>query len=277
MRAPAAVGVARITTHLVGAVHHRGTALPGLAAERIWPSALTDLTDQLTATILVIGTNGKTTTAGLIREILGGETRPPVANRSGANMRQGILTSLVLSSDLRGRIRHGHAGPRHAVFEVDEAALEQVLPEVGATVIVATNLFRDQLDRYGEADAIVDRWAIALSTAADGSILVHCADDPRLAMLAMETKLPTRTFGLAGMPTDRDQPDDGGDAIADPVACRSCGRQLLYTWRSIGHLGDFIAPRVTFDGQTRMWRSRRHRRSSRTKRSAPSGQRRASA
>ena len=130
----------------------------------------------------------------------------------------------------------------YAVFEVDEAALEQVLPELGATVIVATNLFRDQLDRYGEADAIVDRWAIALSTAADGSILVHCADDPRLAMLALETKLPTRTFGLAGMPTDRDQPGDGGDAIADPVACRSCGRQLLYTWRSIGHLGDFHCP-----------------------------------
>jgi UDP-N-acetylmuramyl tripeptide synthase len=109
-------------------------------------------------------------------------------------------------------------------------------------VIVATNLFRDQLDRYGESDAIVDRWAIALSTAAEGSILVHCADDPRLAMLASEAKLPNRTFGVAGIPRDREQPRDGEDAIADPVACRSCGSQLLYTWRSIGHLGAFHCP-----------------------------------
>ena len=242
MRPATAVGVARITTHLVGAAHHRGTALPGLAAERIWPSALMSLAGQLAATILVIGTNGKTTTAGLIAEILGGSTRPFIANRSGANMRQGILTSLVLSSDLRGRIRHGRAGPPDAVFEVDEATLEQILPELGPTVIVATNLFRDQLDRYGEADAIVDRWAVALSTAAEGSMLIHCADDPRLAMLASETRLPHRTFGLAGIPTDRDQPRDGEDAIADPVACRSCGRQLIYSWRSIGHLGDFHCP-----------------------------------
>jgi UDP-N-acetylmuramyl tripeptide synthase len=242
IRPATAVGLARITTRLVGAAHHRGTALPGLAAERIWPSALTSLASQLAATILVIGTNGKTTTAGLIAEILGGATRPPIANRSGANMRQGIVTSLVLSSDLRGRIRPGRTGPPDAVFEVDEAALEQVLPELGPTVIVATNLFRDQLDRYGEADAVVDRWAVALSAAAEGTILIHCADDPRLAMLASETKLAYRTFGLAGIPTDRDQPRDDEDAIADPVACRSCGRQLLYTWHSIGHLGDFHCP-----------------------------------
>jgi UDP-N-acetylmuramyl tripeptide synthase len=157
-------------------------------------------------------------------------------------MRQGIMSSLVRASDLHGRLRRDLDRPRDAVFEVDEMALEQILPELGASVIVATNLFRDQLDRYGEADAIVDRWAAALATAADGSILVHCADDPRLAMLAAGSNLPTLTFGLAGPPTDRDQGPDAGGSIADPVACRTCGRQLVFAWRSIGHLGDFACP-----------------------------------
>ena len=121
-------------------------------------------------------------------------------------------------------------------------ALAQILPDLGPSVIVATNLFRDQLDRYGEADAVVDRWAAALATAADGSILVFCADDPRLVMLASNATLPSRSFGLAGPPTDRPSSNDDDDAIADPTSCWVCGRQLAYAWRSIGHLGAFACP-----------------------------------
>ena len=241
-RRPAAVGIARITASLVGVAHHQGTALPGMAAERVWPDALSALAGQLGSTVLVVGTNGKTTTAGLIAEIVGQADGRPIANRSGANMRQGIVTSLVAESDLCGRLRAVDHGPRSAVFEVDELALEQILPELGPSIIVATNLFRDQLDRYGEADAVIDRWAAALETAADGSHLVYCADDPRLAMLASGTHLPTLTFGLAGPPADRQPATDSSDPVADPVACRTCGQQLVYAWRSIGHLGAFACP-----------------------------------
>ena len=242
MRPALAVGLARLSARLVGAADHQGTALPGMVAERIWPGALATLAGQLGAPILVVGTNGKTTTAGLIAEIIRRADERPIANRSGANLRQGLVTSLVRASDLHGRIAQGDDGPRDAVFEVDEAALEGILPELGAAVIVATNLFRDQLDRYGEADAVVDRWAGALATAPEGSILVYCADDPRLAMLASGSHLPSRSFGLAGMPDDRKQRLGAGDMIADPMACRTCGRQLTYAWRSIGHLGDFACP-----------------------------------
>ena len=162
-------------------------------------------------------------------------------------MRQGIVTTLVREADLHGRLRGDSGRSREAVLEVDEVALEQILPELGPSVIVATNLFRDQLDRYGEADAIVDRWAAALATAGDGSVLVYCADDPRLAMLAAGSALPTLTFGLAGPPTDREQGAETGGMVADPVACRTCGRQLEYAWRSIGHLGAFACP----DGHVR--------------------------
>jgi UDP-N-acetylmuramyl tripeptide synthase len=242
IRRPVAIGLARVTAGSVGLSRHHGTALPGLAAERVWPEVLPALAGQLRATILVVGTNGKTTTAGLIAEMLRREDGPPIANRSGANMRQGIVTTLVRASDLRGRLRPGELGARDGVFEVDEIALAQILPDLGPSVIVATNLFRDQLDRYGEADAVVDRWSAALATAADGSFLVFCADDPRLAMLAAETTLPSRSFGLAGPPADRRPSSDRDDAIADPMSCWVCGRQLRYAWRSIGHLGAFACP-----------------------------------
>jgi UDP-N-acetylmuramyl tripeptide synthase len=242
IRRPAAVGLARIAAGVAGLTRHAGTAVPGLAAERIWPGLLATLAGQLRATILVVGTNGKTTTAGLITEMLRRAEGPPIANRSGANMRQGIATSLVRASDLRGRLQSGKLGRQTGVFEVDEAALAQILPDLGPSVIVATNLFRDQLDRYGEADAVVDRWAAALATAAAGSVLVYCADDPRLAILASDSMLPSRSFGLDGPPTDRRQRLTDDDVIADPISCPACGRQLTYAWRSIGHLGAFSCP-----------------------------------
>ena len=241
IRRLAAIGSARVTSVLVGTVHHQGTALPGHVAARIWPDALATLAGQLGSTVVVVGTNGKTTTAALVEHMLRSPGRRPIANRSGANLVQGIATSLVRESDLRGRLRRPGEGAPDGVFEVDELALEQVLPALGPTVIIATNLFRDQLDRYGEADSIVDRWAIALPTAAAGSVLVHCADDPRLSMLAAQSGLPSRTFGLIEPPADRNPPEVG-DAVSDPVACRTCGRQLAYRWRSIGHLGDFACP-----------------------------------
>jgi len=236
------IGAARMAVNLAALAKHRGTALPGLVGGCIWPDALAHLAGQLDSTVLVIGTNGKTTTAGLISDIVLAGDRAPIANRSGANMRQGILASLLREADLHGRLRRDGPGRRQAVFEVDELALEQILPDLGPAVIVATNLFRDQVDRYGEADAVVDRWTAALAIAKTGTVLVYCADDPRLAMLASGTGSPTITFGLAGPPMDRDHGPDAGGTVGDPVACRTCGRQLEYAWRSIGHLGRFACP-----------------------------------
>lgn len=242
VRVPLAVGAARAAAHLTGLVHHRGTAIPGLVAQKIWPEALLSLGGQLERTVVVVGTNGKTTTAGLIAHLIGHGGAQPIANRSGANLRQGLVTTLVGASDLHGRIGHSHDARRDGVFEVDELALEQVLPDLGPTVIVATNLFRDQLDRYGEADVIVAHWAAALEHAAPGSRFVYCADDPRLAMLAGAIDVPTMTFGLKDAPADRPETDPLHRATIDPVACGTCGRPLVYGWRSVGHLGDFRCP-----------------------------------
>ena len=81
--------MARVSSVLVGAAHHNGTSLPGTLADVIWPGALASLSDQLGSTIVVVGTNGKTTTAALIERMIRTSDRRPIANRSGANMRQG--------------------------------------------------------------------------------------------------------------------------------------------------------------------------------------------
>jgi UDP-N-acetylmuramyl tripeptide synthase len=229
-----------------------------MLAERVDPTILAGLSADLGRVILVVGTNGKTTTARLTARIMADvEGRRPIANRSGANLRQGLTSTVVAEASLRGRLR---TPGRTAVFEVDELALPAVLEAVRPAAIVITNLFRDQLDRYGEVDMVIDRWRAALASLAASTVLVACADDPRVDRLAADSTLPTIRFGLSHAPSGSagspasDASADGDSsfdsvapAVADPVACPSCGRPLVFTWRSIGHLGDWACP----DGHVR--------------------------
>jgi UDP-N-acetylmuramyl tripeptide synthase len=190
------------------------------------------------ATVLVIGTNGKTTTARLIARILAdarGVT--PITNPSGANLPQGIATSLVSAARLRAGARLPSAP---AVLEVDEFALESVIADTHPDVIVATNLMRDQLDRYGELDRVVERWKVAFGRLDASATFVYCSDDARLAALAATFPGPSIGFGLAG-PGPFPEPDASASE-ADPVSCPACGAPLEYTWRSLGHLGAFACP-----------------------------------
>jgi UDP-N-acetylmuramyl tripeptide synthase len=121
-----------------------------MLAELVDPTILAGLSADLGRVILVVGTNGKTTTARLTARIIAGvDGRRPIANRSGANLRQGLTSTLVAEASLHGGLR---TPGRTAVFEVDELALPAVLDAVRPAALVITNLFRDQLDRYGEVD-----------------------------------------------------------------------------------------------------------------------------
>ena len=253
LRRLVAIGLAGAARRTVGLVDHGGTSLPGMLAQRVDPTILAGLADDLGRVIFVVGTNGKTTTARLTARIMAdADGRRPIANRSGANLRQGLVSSLVAEASLRGRLR---TPGRTAVFEVDELALPAVLEAVRPTAIVITNLFRDQLDRYGEVDMVIDRWRGALARLPATTVIVACADDPRVDRLATDSALPTIRFGLShasddsdGSPEsdgspDGDSPSDGvAPTVADPVDCPSCGRPLVFTWRSIGHLGDWACP-----------------------------------
>ena len=236
------------TARFVGRLLGRGgTSLPGLVAARVDPTLVPALASELGPVILAVGTNGKTTTARLIARILRDvQGAPPIANRSGANLEQGIASSLLSMADLRGDLRQPG---RAAVFEVDELALDGVLKIIRPTAIVATNLFRDQLDRYGEVDTIVDRWSAAFAGTATTTLAI-CSDDPRLEQLAAASGLRTIRFGLdpgTVAPTSVGEdptaptivPDD---PVSDPVSCPVCGAALQFAWHSIGQLGDYACP-----------------------------------
>ncbi len=224
-RAAAAVGrFASVASRRFG---HGGSSLPGLLAERLSPGIGGRLAARLDAVAFVTGTNGKTTTTHLLSQVLFANGRPAITNRSGANLGQSVTTTLLAAgANSRSPV------PRVAVLECDEFALPRLTARVPPDVIVMTNLFRDQLDRYGEIDEIERRWHLALA-GLPSTTVVAPADDPRLAAVAVGAPGARRLFGLAGPgPVALDI-----GLTADSEVCPNCGETLDYGWRSIGHLG----------------------------------------
>lgn len=156
-----------------------GSALPGLVIEKIYPSIINKLVADLPdGAIMVTGTNGKTTTAKIIRTLLVASGREVIANRAGSNMSRGIASALVEHCSWRGQLQGGAA-----VFEVDEAFIPDVARKVNPKVMVVLNLARDQLDRYGELDRTARLIAEGLKYA-DQAVLN--GDDPLVAELARD-------------------------------------------------------------------------------------------
>ena len=160
-----------------------GTSLPGLIARGLDPRLTRYLAAQLQhGSVVVTGTNGKTTTSGLVAYVLRAAGAPVWRNREGSNLARGVATALLMRAGLSGRLRE--KGNAAFVFEVDEAAFRQVVSDVQPAVILVTNLFRDQLDRYGEVDIVAERWRESLQTLPPTTTLALNADDPAVAALA---------------------------------------------------------------------------------------------
>ena len=184
-----------------------GTALPGLVAERIDPDVIRDLAAELgQGSVIVTGTNGKTTTARMLRSIAKAGGLKPVANRAGSNMMRGIAAALVDAADWSGDI----ASPeqRLGIFEVDEATLPHVANAVRPRAVLFTNLFRDQLDRYGEVETVAAVWRSAVAEMPSETTIVLNADDPSVASLAGIAQRPRhhlrddRRVAWAGIPSN---------------------------------------------------------------------------
>ena len=170
--------LARGLRALIRATGRGGTTAPGRFLLQIDPSAIRRQGKGLGGgSVLVSATNGKTTTASMIAAILERAGSPTVRNRAGSNMHWGVATALL------------DAGTRPeevGLFEVDEAWLEHIADELDPRMLVLGNLFRDQLDRYGELETLADRWAELTTRHAGRSQLVLCADDPLVADLGRE-------------------------------------------------------------------------------------------
>ena len=210
-----------------------GTSLPGKVLTRLDPQAIERLAGRLPQGCAVISsTNGKTTTAAMAAAILERAGTTLVHNRAGANMAGGIASTLLQASRRGGAI-DGELG----LFELDEFWLDRVLPQLRPRAVVLGNLFRDQLDRYGELETIADRWAAAVAALPAGAELAANADDPLIADLGRHHP-GVRYFGVEdpAMATAEMQ------HASDSKHCRRCGHAYEYDAIYLGHLGVYHCP-----------------------------------
>jgi UDP-N-acetylmuramyl tripeptide synthase len=225
--APVRTALARGVGRGLRAAGRGGTSLPGKVLLRIDPAAITRLARSLPRGSAVISaTNGKTTTAALAAAILDTAGVATLHNVAGANMAGGIASALL------ERRRDAQLG----VFEVDEFWLDAVAKALDPEAIVLSNLFRDQLDRYGELEAIADRWDKL--TAQLRARLILNADDPLIADLGRE-RAQTLFFGI------EDPAAATGVApshASDSTHCRRCGTAFAYERSYIAHLGVYACP-----------------------------------
>ena len=209
-----------------------GTSLPGRMLLRMQPDAIAQLAGRLPGgSIVISATNGKTTTAAMASAVLERTGARLVHNRAGANMAGGVASALLDAAHVGGQM-DGDTG----LFEVDEFWLPRVADALHPRALLLGNLFRDQLDRYGELDAIADRWAAVVAAQPAGTKLVLNADDPLVADLGT-TSEPVY-FGI----------DDDRLALpalqhaADSKHCRRCGHAYVYDAAYLGHLGRYHCP-----------------------------------
>jgi lipid II isoglutaminyl synthase (glutamine-hydrolysing) len=203
-----------------------GTTIPGKVLATIDPGAVSKLAARLPlGSAIVSATNGKTTTAALAAGILSPRIRL-AHNSSGANLVSGVTSTLLAAH-----------GAELGLFEVDEGAFPDVARRIRPRAVCLGNLFRDQLDRYGELERIAERWREAVRELPDGSRLVVNADDPQVGDLAGE-RPGSVTFGL----DDPSQARPSLQHAADSKYCLRCGTPYAYAAAFVGHLGDYRCP-----------------------------------
>ncbi len=210
-----------------------GTSLPGKVLTRVEPHAIERLARRLErGSVVISATNGKTTTAAMVSAVLERTGARLVHNRAGANMVGGVASALAAAARRGGRALDGDLG----LFEVDEFWLGPVVEEIEPRALLLSNLFRDQLDRYGELDTIADRWAEVVARRPPHTRLVLNADDPLVADLGRASG--ALYFGVED------------DALAlpelqhasDSKHCRRCGHAYVYETVYLAHLGRYRCP-----------------------------------
>ncbi len=208
-----------------------GTAAPGLVADRIDPGLLGKIARRLPAgSVVVAGTNGKTTISRMLADILQANGQRVAHNRSGSNLVRGVASALAAQTDIMGR-----PAADVGVIESDEAAFPEIVRQVQPSVILLNNLFRDQLDRYGELDAISKSWQASLQHLPASTCVVVNLDDPTLA--AITESIPAKRVGFGLDDHDPLLLLDSLPHAADAKVCRDCGKDLVYDRLYSAHLG----------------------------------------
>ena len=207
-----------------------GTAVPGIVAMKLNKDILSSVSEGMEI-IVVTGTNGKTTTCNMIEHALTDAGCDTLLNKSGANMLHGIAADLICNTTAGGRPKQ-----KYAVLECDEAALKLLVPYIRPRVIVVTNLFSDQVDRYGGVENTLKEIRTGVQRSPQ-SVLVLNTDEPLSASLGLDVPNKVIRYGLAksvGVQGDVD--------LADAGCCPVCGGPYTYDYHIYAHLGGYFCP-----------------------------------
>lgn len=235
MRKIAAVLVTKLLILIGKLVGKKGSSTPGRYALKIYPAILKNLSSQVKGGIIVVcGTNGKTTTNNLLYSMLASQGKKLVCNNVGANMLEGVTTAFVNGADIFGRI-----DADYACIEIDEISTVKVFDHFLPDYMVITNLFRDQLDRYGEIDITIDYLSRAVAKSKDITLVLN-ADDPLVVAFGKKTGNKCVFFGVG---------EDVGISLNETKEgrfCSFCGQELTYKYYHYSQLGDYCCANCAF-------------------------------
>lgn len=229
------ITVCKILIFLGKLAGKKGSSTPGNIALKICPDILKKLSGQLKGKIIcTLGTNGKTTTNNMTDLIIRSSGRKTVCNNVGANMLYGVVTAFAAASDIFGKIK-----AEYAVIEIDEASAKIVFRHLTPNYIILTNLFRDQLDRYGEIDITIEHLKKAIDMAPSAVLIIN-ADDPLCKYLGEICENKVITYGISeNVLTPLNETKEGR-------FCQLCGEELHYNYYHYSQLGDYICPKCGF-------------------------------
>jgi len=207
-----------------------GSTWPGEIALRLNNNFIKGILNNSSLKIILIaGTNGKTTTATLMRFLLEKNSKKVFQNEEGANLLNGIASSIIKNINIGGKFNSDTA-----IFEVDENTLPLALKQITPSAVIILNLFRDQLDRYGEVNMIASKWQESLKYLTASTIILN-GDDPLINSLGKDLKSETIYFGVSKKLMKRKEiPHD-----VDSAYCPQCGSELKYDAIAYSHLGNY--------------------------------------
>lgn len=212
----------------------KGSSKPGEIALKVCPDVLKKLSSQIKKEIIAVcGTNGKTTTNNIIDKILKDKGYNVVCNNVGANMLPGVVTAFIEKADIFGRLSSDYAA-----LEMDEASAVKIFDHLSPDIVVITNLFRDQLDRYGDVDLTANYLINAMKKAPDAKLIIN-GDDPICAKIAKDVDRCI-SYGInENLNINLDETKEG-------QFCSYCGNKLEYSFYHYSQLGDYKCPNCDF-------------------------------
>ena len=230
MRVMLSVLACKLSRFAIRLLGRGGTDFPGRVALKLCPNVLGHLAKNVT-TIIVTGTNGKTTTSRMIEQALADSGISYFANKSGANLLSGVTAEFAMHSSMTGKCQY-----EYALIEADEAAFKAISKYVDAKVVVVTNVFRDQLDRYGEVTHTLENIRIGVGNSKHAVLCLN-ADDSISGSLAGMVDNPVLYYGV-----DTPIYQSRVAELSDAPYCHSCKHEYVYDYVTYGHLGGFRCP-----------------------------------